>query len=164
FITAGGVLAWTDLGLKLVDRHLGPTVMLETAGFMLADAPGREQRFYSNFAPKLQHGDASILKVQNWLQTKATTQPSIPQMAAVAGLEARTFMRRFHKATGLKPTDYSQRLRVGKAREMLEFTSQTVDQIAGTIGYDDPASFRRVFQRVMGLSPSDYRRRFAVTH
>jgi transcriptional regulator GlxA family with amidase domain len=45
---------------------------------------------------------------------------------------------------------------------MLEFTSQTVDQIARTIGYEDPASFRRVFQRVMGLSPSDYRRRFAV--
>jgi transcriptional regulator GlxA family with amidase domain len=164
FITAGGVLAWTDLGLKLVDRHLGPSVMLETARFMLADAPGREQRFYSNFAPKLQHGDAPILKVQNWLQTRAASQPSIPEMAAVAGMEARTFMRRFHKATGLKPTDYSQRLRVGKAREMLEFTSQTVDQIAGTIGYDDPASFRRVFQRVMGLSPSDYRRRFAVSH
>ena len=50
FITAGGVLAWTDLGLKLVDRYLGPTIMLETARFMLADPPGREQRFYSNFA------------------------------------------------------------------------------------------------------------------
>jgi transcriptional regulator GlxA family with amidase domain len=25
FITAGGVLAWTDLGLKLVDRYLGST-------------------------------------------------------------------------------------------------------------------------------------------
>lgn len=41
FITAGGVLAWTDLGLKLVDRHLGPSIMLETARFMLVDPPGR---------------------------------------------------------------------------------------------------------------------------
>jgi transcriptional regulator GlxA family with amidase domain len=37
FITAGGVLAWADLGLKLVDRHLGPTIMLETARFMLVE-------------------------------------------------------------------------------------------------------------------------------
>jgi transcriptional regulator GlxA family with amidase domain len=59
-ITAGGVLAWADLGLKLVDRHLGPTVMLETARFMLVDPPGREQRYYSNFAPKLNHGDAAV--------------------------------------------------------------------------------------------------------
>ena len=29
-ITAGGVMAWTDLGLKLVDRLLGPSIMLAT--------------------------------------------------------------------------------------------------------------------------------------
>ena len=162
FITAGGVLAWTDLGLKLVDRHLGPSIMLETARYMLVDPPGREQRYYSNFSPKLHHGDTAILKVQHWLQTHAITQPSILQMAALGGMEARTFLRRFLRATGLKPTDYSQRLRVGKAREMLELTSQTIDQIARTIGYEDPTSFRRVFQRVMGMSPSDYRRRFSV--
>ena len=161
-ITAAGVLAWTDLGLKLVDRHLGPSIMLETARYMLADPPGREQRYYSNFSPKLHHGDAAILKVQHWLQGQAARQPTIAQMASVGGLEERTFLRRFHKATGLKPTDYSQRLRVGKAREMLEFSGDTVDLIAKTIGYEDPASFRRVFQRVMGMSPSDYRRRFAV--
>src|SRR5262249_42079333 len=71
FITAGGVLAWTDLGLKLVDRYLGSTIMLKTAKYMLADPPGREQRYYSNFAPKLHHGDTAVLKVQHWLQTEA---------------------------------------------------------------------------------------------
>jgi transcriptional regulator GlxA family with amidase domain len=162
FITAGGVLAWTDLGLKLVDRFLGPTIMLETARFMLADPPGREQRYYSNFAPKLHHGDAAVLKLQHWLQTEATRQPSIPEMAAVSGLEQRTFLRRFQKATGLSPTRYNQHLRVGKARELLEFTSQTVNQISWAVGYQDSRSFRKVFQQVVGLSPSDYRRRFAV--
>ena len=161
FITAGGVLAWTDLGLKLVDRHLGPSIMLETARYMLADPPGREQRYYSNFAPKLHHGDAPILKVQQWLQTSAVTQPTISEMADIAGLEERTFLRRFSKATGLNPTEYSQRLRVGKARELLEFTNNSVNMIAETIGYGDPASFRRVFQRVVGLSPSEYRKRFS---
>jgi transcriptional regulator GlxA family with amidase domain len=162
FITAGGVLAWTDLGLKLVDRHLGPSIMLETARYMVVDPPGREQRYYSNFAPILHHGDAAILKVQHWLQTQAETQPTIAQMAEIGGLEDRTFLRRFQKATGFKPTEYSQRLRVGRAREMLEFTGRTVDLIARAIGYEDPASFRRVFKRLMGMSPSDYRRRFAV--
>jgi transcriptional regulator GlxA family with amidase domain len=83
-------------------------------------------------------------------------------MASVSGLEERTFLRRFQKATGLNPTQYNQRLRVGKAREMLEFTSDTVNQIAWAVGYDDPRSFRKVFHKVMGLSPGDYRRRFAA--
>ena len=162
FITAGGVLAWADLGLKLVDRHLGPTIMLETARFMLVDPPGREQRYYSNFSPKLHHGDAAVLKVQHWLQAEAANQPTVAEMAEISGLEARTFLRRFRKGTGLNPTEYSQRLRVGKARAMLEFTNQPISQVALAVGYEDSGSFRKVFQKVVGLSPSDYRRRFAV--
>jgi transcriptional regulator GlxA family with amidase domain len=163
FITAGGVLAWTDLGLKLVDRHLGPSIMLATARYMLVDPPGREQRFYSNFAPKLHHGDRAIVKVQHWLQNLSEGQPTIAGMAEVAGLEVRTFLRRFQKATGFSPTDYYQRLRVGKARELLEFGGGTVDVVARAIGYEDPASFRRVFKKVTGMNPRDYRRRFSVS-
>lgn len=162
FITAGGCLAWTDLGLKLIDRYLGSTVMIETARYMLVDPPGREQRYYSNFAPRLHHGDAAILKVQHWLQSHASNMPSIKEMAQLSGLEERTFLRRFHKAAGLKPTDYCQRLRVGKAREMLEFTNKTIEQIAWAIGYENPGSFGKVFHRVVGLSPGEYRRRFSV--
>jgi transcriptional regulator GlxA family with amidase domain len=162
FITAGGVLAWTDLGLKLVDRHLGPSIMLETARYMLVDPPRREQRFYSNFSPVLHHGDAAILKVQHWLQGHAQSHPTVARMSEIGCLEERTFLRRFRKATGLNPTEYSQRLRVGKARELLEFTQHGIDMIARGIGYDDPASFRKVFKRLMGMSPGDYRRRFAV--
>lgn len=162
FITAGGVLAWADLGLKLVDRHLGPTIMLETARFMLVDPPGREQRYYSNFSPKLHHGDAAVLKVQHWLQAAAANQPTVVEMAEISGLEARTFLRRFRKGTGLNPTEYSQRLRVGNARTMLEFTNQPIGHVARAVGYEDYGSFRKVFHKIVGLSPSDYRRRFAV--
>jgi transcriptional regulator GlxA family with amidase domain len=161
-MTAGGVLAWTDLGLRLVDRYLGSTIMLETARYMLADPPGREQSYYSSFSPKLNHGDMAVLKVQHWLQAQAAAPRSIAALAEVSGLGERTFLRRFQKATGLKPTEYGQRLRVGKAREMLEFTTQSIDQISWAIGYEDPGSFRRVFRRVVGLTPGDYRRRFAV--
>lgn len=162
FITAGGVLAWADLGLKLVDRHLGPTIMLETARFMLVDPPGREQRYYSNFSPRLHHGDADVLRVQHWLQTEAANQPSLAEMAAICGLETRTLLRRFKRATGLNPTEYSQRIRVGQAREMLEFTNQPISRVALAVGYEDYGSFKRVFQKIVGLSPRDYRRRFAV--
>ncbi len=84
-------------------------------------------------------------------------------MAARAGLEERTFLRRFQKATGLRPSEYCQQLRVGRARELLEFTNDAVDQIAWSIGYEDSSSFRKVFHKVMGISPSEYRKRFGLT-
>lgn len=106
-ITAGGLMAWTDLGLRLVDRLLGSSVMIATAR-----------------------------------------------------LEERTFLRRFQKATGMTTTEYCQRLRVGRARELLQFGNASIDRIAWEVGYSDPSAFRKVFTRIVGLAPSDYRRRF----
>lgn len=162
-ITAGGVMAWVDLGLRLIDRLLSPGIMLATARFFVVDPAGREQRFYSHFAPKLHHGDEAILKVQHWLQVHGLEKLTLRKMAARAVLGERTFLRRFQKATGLNPTAYVQHLRIGKAREMLEASNLTIEQVAWRVGYEDPGSFRKVFFKWMGLSPGDYRRRFSIT-
>ncbi|MCP8883130.1 GlxA family transcriptional regulator [Devosia sp. XJ19-1] len=161
-ITAGGMLAWTDLGLRLIHRVLGPTVMAEAAKFLLVDPAGREQRHYSTFAPRLTHGDTSVLKVQHWLQAHSGEEINVSALAGRAGLEQRTFLRRFQKATGLKPTEYVQALRIGHAREKLEFSRDSVERIAFNVGYKDPSAFRRVFQKVTGLSASAYRERFST--
>lgn len=159
-ITGGGAMSWVDVGLKLVDRFLGPNVMVESARTLLVDPPQREQRYYSGFAPHLTHGDAAVLKVQHWLQATGAKEVELSRLATVAGLEGRTFLRRFKKATGLTTTDYIQRLRMTKARELLQFGAMTVEQVAWEVGYGDTSAFRKVFARITGLSPAEYRRRF----
>jgi transcriptional regulator GlxA family with amidase domain len=159
-LTAGGMMAWTDLGLRLIDRMLGPTIMIKTAQFWLIDPAGRDQRHYSTFAPRLAHGDESILKVQHRLQADPARTITVPGLAREASMEQRTFLRRFKAATGMTPTEYVQHLRIGKVREHLQFTNDSVDRIASGVGYRDIASFRRIFHRLVGLSPSEYRRRF----
>ena len=159
-LTAGGLMAWTDLGMRLIDRLLGPTIMAETGQFWLIDFTGREQRHYSTFAPRLTHGDETILKVQHMLQGNPSRALTVGDIASEARLEERTFLRRFKAATGMRPTEYIQHLRVGKARELLQFTNRPVDQVAWSVGYTDTAAFRRLFHRLVGLAPGDYRRRF----
>jgi transcriptional regulator GlxA family with amidase domain len=160
-LTAGGALAWADLGLCLTERFLGPAVMLDTARYMNVDPPGREQRFYSGFEPRTKHGDAAILKAQHWLAAQRERAVTVADIAVQAGLEPRTFLRRFVQATGMKPSEYQQRLRMSRARELLEFSRSSVDEIASSVGYDDASGFRRVFRNIIGLTPSDYRRRFS---
>ncbi len=162
-ITVGGVMAWTDLGLVVVRRLLGAVAMMETARFMMIDPPGREQRFYSTFLPEMGHGDAAILKTQRHLHARGPLKASVTDMAGWSGLELRTFARRFHGATGLRPNEYHQRLRIEKAREMLETTTTPINQVAYDVGYGDPGSFRLTFSKLMGLSPRDYRKRFGQT-
>ncbi len=88
---------------------------------------------------------------------------AVAEMAGEAGVEERTFQRRFQGGDG----DDAGRIcpaypRVGKARELLEFTKRTVDQIALGVGYEDAAAFRKVFHRLIGLSPHEYRQRFST--
>jgi transcriptional regulator GlxA family with amidase domain len=160
-VTAGGALAWADLGLRLTERFLGTAVMRDTARYMNIDPPGREQRFYSGFEPRTKHGDAAILKAQHWLSGQRERPVTVADIARHAGLEPRTFLRRFVQATGMKPSEYQQRLRMSRARERLEFSRSSVEAIAASVGYDDARGFRRVFHKIVGLTPADYRRRFS---
>ncbi|BCT35742.1 AraC family transcriptional regulator [Pseudomonas protegens] len=162
-ITTAGLMAWAELGLRLVDRLLGPSIASATARFLVMEHSDSASQCGSNFAPILNHGDGAILKLQHWLQANGAVDVSLPTMAQQAGLEERTLLRRFRAATGLKPTQYCQHLRVGKAREMLEFTNGTIDHIAWTVGYQDPATFRSLFKKITGLAPSEYRNRFGVS-
>ncbi|UMZ11423.1 GlxA family transcriptional regulator [Pseudomonas sp. MPFS] len=162
-ITTAGLMAWAELGLRLVDRLLGPGVARATARFLVMEHSDSASQCGSNFAPILSHGDAAILKLQHWLQANGAVDVSLAAMAREAGLEERTLLRRFRTATGLKPTQYCQHLRVGKAREMLEFSNGTIDHIAWTVGYQDPATFRSLFKKITGLAPSEYRNRFGAS-
>lgn len=160
-ITAGGLMAWTDLGVRLIDRIFGPTVTMKTSQYFLIDTAGREQQHYRGFTPRLTHADEAIVRVQRWLQRTGARAITVTDMAKHARLEERTFLRRFKAATGMRPIEYAQHLRMDKARELLQFTKRPVDQIAYTVGYEDAAAFRRLFHRLIGLAPGDYRRRFA---
>ena len=163
-ITVGGVMAWTDLGLVIVERLLGDDAMRETARFMMIDLPNRQQRFYSVFSPRREHGDLAISKAQHQVHRRANSRYKVADMAEWSGLEIRTFIRRFHAATGLRPNEYYQRMRIEDARKLLETTTETTAKVGWDVSYDDIASFRTLFSRLTGLTPSDHRKRFRYSN
>lgn len=161
-LTVAGVMSWPDLGLRLIEKLLGPAVMAETARDLLIDPPRRDQRHYRQFVPVLTHGDRAILAVQHWLRTDAAREASVAEMSRVSALGERTFLRRFRKATGIAPREYAQHLRVERARDLLETTVLSLDRIAWEVGYQDVGAFKKLFLRLTGLSPAEYRERFIV--
>jgi transcriptional regulator GlxA family with amidase domain len=63
-------------------------------------------------------------------------------------------------ATGSTIIDYVQNLRVEAAKRLLESSGSASDEIAATVGYENPAFFRRLFKRRTGLTTGQYRRLF----
>lgn len=161
-VTAGGLMAWLDMGLHLVGLWFGADLATRLARHLLVDPAGREQRHYAGFRPPRSHGDVAILGVQRRMDTDFADPLPVAMLAAGAGMSERSFLRRFLRATGMSPAAYLQRLRVEKARGALERGGESTAGIAWAVGYRDVSAFSRAFKAVTGLSPGAYRDRFRI--
>jgi len=160
-ITTGGLMSWVDLGLELVAQFTHPSLMQQLGRYLIIDTGRREQRYYQRFTPKLDHGNKAILKAQHYLQAHFYTAVAIKNLAQYCHLSERTFLRQFSKATGIKPKQYLQKLRIQKACELLETRCDTIESIALQVGYEDSSALRKGFIQFMGLTPKAFKARFS---
>ncbi|MDF2368920.1 GlxA family transcriptional regulator, partial [Sneathiella sp.] len=159
-ITSGGSSSWEDLALYLISRYCGPTEAIRaTKIFLLGDRSEGQLLFAALLLPK-QHDDAIIADCQAWLAMNYHEMNPVGRMIARSGLTDRTFKRRFQAATGYSPMDYAQTLRIEEAKQSLESDDSPIDDIAHSIGYQDPAFFRRLFKKRTGVTPGRYRQRY----
>ncbi len=161
-VTAGGVMAWIDLGIHLIARWLGPVVVSRTCRQMLIDPTGREQRNYRSFRPHMAHGNQTIRALQLWMEAHVEADMSVAALAHRASLSERSLHRRFREATGLPVNRYVQELRIEKAKGLLELADLSVNEICWRVGYQDVSAFNRLFKSVSGLSAGEYRTRFRL--
>lgn len=160
YLCAGGTSAHQDLALYLMEKFGSPKLAKACARMMLIDNSRREQAPFVSFRGRKNHGDTPILKVQQWLDKNYRGKVVIKELAALSGLNERTFLRRFRKATGEAPLEYLQRQRIEQAKKMLAGSRETLELITRTVGYEDVSSFRRLFKQIVGISPTVYRQRF----
>lgn len=97
-----------------------------------------------------------ILKAKN-LMRKSSRPVSLAELTRAAGMSESSFLQRFREETGLSPVDFSQRLRIDRARQLLVGTDHTVTEIATELEFASSQHFATVFRRYVGLTPSAYR-------
>jgi transcriptional regulator GlxA family with amidase domain len=159
-VTAGGVTAWQDLALYLIARFCGHRQAFETAKIHLLSGHEHGQLPFTAMNRQLAAEDRVIAECQTWIADNFVLANPVQSMAKRAGLNGRTFSRRFQAATGRSPLDYVIEVRVEAAKQMLENGNESMDEIGVAIGYGDPASFRRIFRRQSGMTPAAYRKKF----
>ncbi|MCP4024136.1 MAG: helix-turn-helix domain-containing protein [Desulfobacteraceae bacterium] len=157
---AGGAGANTDLAYYLLEKYLGHDLACKTSKFFLHDFRRVSQRAYAIYEAKTGHKDKQILTVQNWINQHLTETINIKTLSHIACMSLRTFERRFKHATGDSPISYIQRLKVEAAKQKLETTNSSFDEISYDLGYKNSGSFRKIFVRWVHLLPSEYRQRF----
>jgi len=81
---------------------------------------------------------------------------SEPFAATLMDTTVRTLKRRLSTA-GTTYRAVFDDLRFREAKRLLESTDAHVIDVAGAVGFDDPAHFTRMFRRLAGLSPREFR-------
>ncbi|MCG6499579.1 GlxA family transcriptional regulator [Kitasatospora sp. A2-31] len=160
-LTSGGVAAGVDLCLHIVRRDHGSAVANTVARHCLVP-PWREggQKQYVELPRPSAEPGSGTAAVRAWALEHLAEPLSLRQLADRAGMSVRTFTRRFRDETGASPGQWLTVQRTERARQLLESTDLTVDQVARESGFGTAASLRLQLRGRLDVAPSAYRRTF----
>ncbi|MGB1907373.1 MAG: GlxA family transcriptional regulator [Spongiibacter sp.] len=158
--TSNGQNAGMDLAMHLVERVCGAEMASDLARDITFDSRRDYDLTLFNMAGFRHHRDDNIHHVQNWLDKHFAETVSFRALADNAGMSKSTFLRRFERATGEKPTRYLQRLRVEAAKHRLINSDDNIKAISINVGYRDFSYFSKIFKVITNLSPKRFRERY----
>lgn len=98
-------------------------------------------------------------RVINHMWTHCAEPICLSDYAAMCFVSQDRFVHVFKAYTGVSPYRFQLQIRLRQAREMLEETSESVAQIAETMGFHDPSYFCRVFKKFTGQTPLSVRKK-----
>lgn len=160
--TSAGITAGIDLAVALVEEDLGADAALEVARalVMFLPRPGGQSQFSAALRqPTAAH--PGIRAVQTDVVENPAHDHRVPELAKRAGMSPRHFVRVFTQETGEPPARYVQRVRIERARHLLEREGLSVQEVAEACGFGSAETLRRRFLGAVGVRPSEYRARFA---
>ena len=91
------------------------------------------------------------------LETHYAEEIELDDLAGMAHMSKRSFLRTFQAATGESPIAYLIQIRVNRAADRLRMTDDPVTDVAFAVGFQDSNYFARQFRRLMGVTPRAYR-------
>jgi len=161
-MTSAGSAAGLDLCLHIVRQDFGSEVANHVARRLVLPAhrQGGQAQFIPRPLPRHRAGD--IAPLLDRVRAALDEDWTIPRMAEVAGLSPRTLQRRFREATASTPQEWLVGERIERAKELLETTKLSADDIALACGLGAPETLRHHFRRIVGTSPLRYRAQFAA--
>jgi AraC-like DNA-binding protein len=83
----------------------------------------------------------------------------IPMLADRAGINEFKLKVGFRELFQTSPYQYRLHLCLEKAKQLLENTDDTIDQIASKVGFDTYNGFSTAFKKAYSIPPTEYRNR-----
>ncbi|WP_291326309.1 GlxA family transcriptional regulator [Desulfovibrio sp. UCD-KL4C] len=160
--TSAGVTAGIDLALDLVEEDLGPEIAMEVARLLVLyrRRTGNQSQFSAPLKMQSTAG-SRFADLHSWVEGHLSEDLSVGKLAEQMKMSQRNFARVFHAETGINPGKYVEKMRLDKAREMLESGQKYLQTVALSSGFSSEEHMRRTFQRQLGITPGQYINHFS---
>lgn len=158
--TNGGAYSFLNLIIYLVEKFYDRQTAIFCSKVFQIEMDRQSQLSFIIFKGQKQHNDDVVKKAQEYIEKNAAEKISIEHLSSKLAVGRRNFDRRFIRATGDTPLEYSQRVRIECAKRSFENTLKTVNEVMYEVGYSDAKAFREVFRKITGLSPLEYRSKY----
>ena len=103
--------------------------------------------------------DELVARAKSLIEKQTDKSISIEKLASAIGLSSSHFHRVFKRGAGITPYQYYLQLRIDRAKQMLERTSLSVQEIANRLAFENAYDFSNAFKQRAGVSPTQWRQR-----
>jgi transcriptional regulator GlxA family with amidase domain len=158
--TNGGAYSFLNLIIYLIEKYYDRQTAIYCSKVFQIEIDRQSQSAFTIFTGQKLHGDEVIKKAQAYIENNLQEKISVEDLSAKFAIGRRNFDRRFIKATGNTPVEYSQRVRIESAKKAFENTRKTINEVMYEVGYSDVKAFREVFRKITGMSPLEYRNKY----
>jgi AraC-like DNA-binding protein len=98
-----------------------------------------------------------IWKARKFIHQHSDDELSLTKVAKFSNISGNHLSEKFKKVTGINFVDYIARIRVGKARDLLQNSNLRISEIAFAVGFQSLSQFNRVFKKLTRQSPTQFR-------
>jgi LacI family transcriptional regulator len=108
--------------------------------------------------------DPEVALAVRFIRERACERIKVPQVAAAANLSRRVLERRFQEHLGRTPKEEILRVRIERAKILLDSSDLAIELIAKRSGFASFKNFATVFRREVGTTPRQFRRERKTGH
>jgi transcriptional regulator GlxA family with amidase domain len=156
--SSAGITTGVDLMLHLIGKVVGQFNAVAVARFLVVYLRrGGADPQLSPWLEGRNHIHPAVHRVQDAIAADPTKTWSVAALARMVGISTRHLSRLFHEHVGMSFMDYSNRLRVSVARDLLSQTRLDMERIAERAGFSSSRQLRRAWRRQYQTAPRQAR-------
>ncbi|NDY93236.1 GlxA family transcriptional regulator [Ideonella livida] len=161
-LTCAGGTSVVHLAAHIIERRINRASAVKALRIMIEEQPLPSRTLQPEQVVSVGSRDTVVRKAMLLIEQQLHAPAPIEQLCEPLGISRRQLERRFQQDVGLSPAEYRSKLRLERARWLLQNTDLDVTEVSFECGFQDGASFSRFVRKSLQLSPRQLRQARAM--